>query len=341
MLEGVWFIIWGILWAVYFMLDGFDLGVGLLLPFLGKSDSEKSVLLSSIAPFWDGNEVWLITAGGVTFAAFPGAYAAIFSAFYTPLIVILFALMARAAGLEFRGKCRSPFARKACDCALFFGSLLTAVLFGVAFANIFRGIPIDGDGVFQGTIFTFLNLYGLAGGILFLLLFLHHGSLWLVVRSAAAVRERAIKASKTIWVFLALWAVLFLVLTRFHTGLYANYVLMPLLFLIPLVAVGALLLSRWFAARSAWWKAWTASACLIVFCTLFGVVGLYPHLLPSTLDRAFSLTVHNSASSPLTLKIMLIVALIFVPIVIVYQTIVYRIFAGSAITGDESDMEEY
>jgi len=335
MLENIWFILWGVLWAVYFMLGGFDLGIGVLLPFLAKTEGEKRTVLRTIAPFWDGNEVWLITAGGVTFAAFPGAYAALFSSMYTPLMFVLFALIFRIIGIEFAKDHKGARGLTLCNLSVFLGSLLASFLLGVAFANIFRGIPIDADGVFHGSLFTFLNPYGLAGGLFFLLLFLQHGALWLIAKSEGELHERAVRTAKTLWLVLAVCAVLFLVLTAFFTKLYANYLSRPLLLAIPLICVCALFAVRWFMARSMWWKAWTASSVTIFAATLFGVIGLYPNLLPSTLNDAYSLTISTSASTPLTLKIMLAVALVFVPVVITYQALVYRLFRNKVKDGDE------
>jgi len=326
MLETIWFVLWGILWAAYFMLDGFDLGLGALMPFLAKGEEEKRIIYRSMGPFWDGNEVWLITAGGVTFAAFPRMYAVMFSSLYTALMFVLFALILRGVSIELRGKQPGRRWRAVWDAGMFLGSALPALLLGVAFANIFRGIPIDGEGVYRGTLFTLLNPYGLLGGLLFLLLFLVHGALWLAIKSEGGLHERALAAAKRLWPVLLVVAVVFLAATGFATDLWANYLESPALLALPLVAVAALLLTRLFIAKGACWKAWTASALTIVGATLFGVVGLYPNMLPSSLDPAFSLTVHNSASTPLTLKIMLVVVLIFVPIVIAYQTWVYILF---------------
>jgi cytochrome d ubiquinol oxidase subunit II len=328
MLETIWFILWGVLWAVYFMLDGFDLGLGTLMPVFAKNDNERRIIYNAMGPFWDGNEVWLISAGGVTFAAFPRAYALLFSSLYSALMLVLFALIFRAVAFEFRGKIDHPAWRKLWDSCLVCGSFLPALLLGVAFANIFRGIPIDAEGIYRGSLFTLLNPYGVLGGALFVCLFLVHGSLWLAIKTEGALHERAATMAKRLWPVLVVVAVMFLAATSVATRLYDNYLQMPLLFLVPLLAVVALLMTRVFIGRRAWWKAWWASSLTIIAATLFGVIGLYPNLLPSSLDAAASATVGNAASSPLTLKIMLVVALIFVPIVILYQAWVYRLFSG-------------
>jgi cytochrome bd ubiquinol oxidase subunit II len=279
-----------------------------------------------MGPFWDGNEVWLITAGGVTFAAFPTTYAVMFSTLYAPLLLILFGLIIRAVSFEFRGQIDSPGWRKIWDTCLFVGSFVPALLFGVAFANIFQGIPFDDKGIFHGTLLTLLNPYGILGGVLFVLLFLLHGSLWLAVKAEGPLYDKAVALSAKLWAVVLVVAVIFLVHTWFATALYKNYISRPLLFVIPLVTVAALLVTRLLIAKGAWWKAWFASCMVIAGATLFGVVGLYPNLFPSSLDPAFSLTAFNSSSSPLTLKIMLAVALTFVPIVILYQGWVYYLF---------------
>ncbi len=345
MLESVWFFLWGILWAVYFMLDGFDLGAGTLMPFLAKSDTERRVVYNAIGPFWDGNEVWLITAGGVTFAAFPRTYAVMFSSLYSALMLILFALIIRGVAFELRGKVDSPAWRRLWDGCLLVGSLVPALLFGVAFANIFAGIPLDARGVYQGSLFTLLNPYGLLGGVFFLLMFLVHGALWLGVKSGgrvgAELGERARAAARRLWPVLLLAAVAFLSATAWATDLYANYLEVPVLGLVPLLAVAALLAQRWFMARGQWWRAWFASAATILLATLFGVIGLYPRLLPSSLNPAWSLTAFNSSSSPLTLKIMLGVALVMVPAVILYQLWVYLRFRHPVAEDDLAYEEAY
>ena len=339
MLQDIWFFLWGLLWAVYFITDGFDLGIGVLLPFLGKDEDQKRTMLAAMGPLWDGNEVWLLTAGGVTFAAFPMVYAVMFSSLYSALMLILFALILRGVSLEFRSKLESPGWRRLWDTCLFLGSLLPAVLFGAAFANIFRGIPFDQNGVYQGNLFTLLNPYGLLGGILFLLLFLVHGAAWLVIKSSGELQEKAIRAGKKLWPFLLIAAVLFLGATYFSTTLYQNYFKNPVLFLVILITVLALLGTRIFLGAQSPWKAWFSSALTIMGATFFGVIGLYPNMFPSSLNPANNLTAHNASSSPLTLKIMLIVALIFVPIVLIYQIWTYVLFKGK-ITEEDLTYED-
>ncbi len=328
MFETIWFAIWGVAWAVYFVLDGFDLGLGTLFPFLAKNETDKRILVNAMGPFWDGNEVWLITAGGVTFAAFPKAYAVMFSGLYTPLMLLLFALILRGVSFEFRNKVDSSTWRKVWDTCLVVGSFAPALLLGVAFANIFAGIPIDRAGIFHGNLFTLLNPYGLLGGVLFVVIFAVHGALWLTTRTQGELKDRTVKLLRSLWPVLFATAVAFLGMTWFSTPLWQNVLAKPFLLVLPLLAVGGLIAIRFFVAKEEWWRAWFASSTLILGAVLFGVAGLFPNLLPSSLDPAASLTAFNAASSPLTLKIMLGVVLCFLPLVIGYQFWVLKTFRG-------------
>lgn len=341
MLETTWFLLWGVLWAVYFMLDGFDLGIGTLLPFLGKSETDKRMMYNAAGPFWDGNEVWLITAGGVTFAAFPKTYAVMFSSFYLALLLLLFALIFRGVTFEFRNKVDSAQWRKIWDICHFLGSFLPALLLGVAFSNIFMGIPLDANGVNQGSFFSLLNPYALVGGLFFVMLFVYHGALWLAIRTSGDLHERALRAAKLTWPYMLCLALIYLVSTAYATKLYDNYRSAPLLtvfILLPVIGIG---LTRIFLGLGKVWSAWALSSVGIVGVALFGVIGLYPALLPSSLNPAWSMTISNSASSPLTLKIMLGVALTCVPIVIIYQTWVYKNFCFKLTEKDLAHDESY
>ncbi|MGD9136139.1 MAG: cytochrome d ubiquinol oxidase subunit II [Desulfobacterales bacterium] len=333
-LEATWFFLWGLLWALYFMTDGFDLGVGTLMPFLGKTEEDKRVMVNSIGPLWDGNEVWLLTAGGVTFAAFPQVYAVMFSSLYSALMLILFALILRGVSFEFRNKVDSEKWRKVWDVCIFIGSAAPALLFGVAFANIFRGIPIDQNGVYQGSLFTLLNPYGLLGGLLFLVVFLLHGSLWLTTKAQGDLQQRAVSTANKLWPVLLVVAVIFLAASMFATSLYTNYLNNPILFAVILLTVGALLGTKYFLTKAEYFKAWVSSAVTIVGTTFYGIIGLYPKMLPSNLDAAYSLTAHGAASSPQTLKIMLAVVILFVPIVLAYQIWAYFLFKGNVTEED-------
>jgi cytochrome bd ubiquinol oxidase subunit II len=331
----IWFVLWGVLWAVYFMLDGFDFGAGILLPFLGRNKSEKDTVVKTIGPVWDGNEVWLITAGGATFAAFPTTYALMFSYLYTALLLILFALIFRGVALEFRAKEEGPLWRNGWDAAAFIGSLVPSLLFGVAFGNIFQGLPMDSQG-YHGTLFTLLNPYGLLTGILFVLLFIVHGALWITLKTRGDLSVRAGKTAGALWYPLFIIAAVFLGYTKFTTNLYMNYMNNPFWFVVPGIAVFSLLGIKLFAAKGDTLAAFFCSCLTILTVTFTGIIGLYPNLIPSSIDPYYSLTIFNSSSSPYTLKIMTVVALTFVPIVIIYQIWIYRIFRHKVNTGDVS-----
>ena len=340
-LQTIWFFLWGLLWALFFMTDGFDLGIGTLYPFLGKTDQDKRIMINALGPLWDGNEVWLITAGGVTFAAFPLVYSVMFSSLYSALMLILFALILRGVSFEFRGKVDHPRWRKIWDTCIFVGSFVPALLFGVAFANIFQGIPIDHNGIYHGTLFTLLNPYGLLGGILFVLLFMIHGALWISIKSEGDLQERAISTAKNLWPVLLGVTVVFLIVSKFSTRLFDNYIEHPAFFIVILITVLALLSVRFFLVRKMFFKAWFASALTIVGTTFFGVIGLFPNLFPSSLNPRYSLTAYNASSSPLTLKIMLVVVTIFIPLIIGYQIWAYNLFKGKVTQADLAHDEAY
>lgn len=328
-LQVLWFILWGVLWAVYFMLDGFDFGVGILYPFLGRSEEEKELIRRSIGPFWDGNEVWLITAGGATFAAFPAAYAALFSVLYSALLMVLFALIFRAVSLEFRAKGESVRWQRGWDAGFFWGSLVAPLLFGVAFGNIFRGLPIDAAG-YQGTFLGLLNPYALWTGVFFVSLFIVHGALWLALKTEGLLRVRALVRAHKAWFWLLPVAVVFLAWTALETELIGNYLARPYWLIVPFAAVVSLIVLEIMISRAKVMAAFLSS-CSAVFLVIFtGIVGLYPNLIPSRLDPSYSLTVFNATSSPYTLRIMTVVALVFVPVVIGYQVWVYRVFRHRA-----------
>lgn len=341
MLETIWFAVWGVAWAVYCMLDGFDLGLGTLMPILARNDHERRVIFNAQGPFWDGNEVWLITAGGVTFAAFPTAYAVMFSGLYLPLLLLLFGLILRGVSFEFRNKVDSPAWRSVWDWCMVVGSFLPTLLLGVAFANLFRGLPIDEEGLMRGDFFGLLNPYGLLGGVLFILLFAVHGSLWLAIKAEGELQKRAAAAARFLWVPMILVAVTFLIATYFSTPLWHNVLAKPYLLVLPLLAVAGLVGARVFLAKESWWWAWGASAAGIAGAVLFCVAGMFPNLLLSSLDPAYSVTAFNAASSPLTLKIMLGVVLVFLPPVLVYQTWVYRTFRDKVTSGVLASDESY
>ncbi|MRJ76864.1 cytochrome d ubiquinol oxidase subunit II [Aeromicrobium sp. SMF47] len=314
-----WFIIIAVLWVGYLVLEGFDFGVGMLMAVMAKGERERRALISTIGPVWDGNEVWLLVAGGATFAAFPEWYATLFSGFYLPLLLILIGLIVRIIGIEFRSKRDEPSWRRNCDIAIVFGSVVPALLWGVALANIVRGVPIDADGEYVGGFFTLLNPYGLLGGLVTLTVFLVHGAFFVGLKTEGEIRERAIKLGLRVGVVAGALAVAFIVWTGLAQDSLAVWILGGLAavaFVLGMVSA--------VAGRDGWAFTGTAFSIALVVATLF--TGLFPDVMPSSLDAAWSLTTTNAASTPYTLKIMSWVAVIFTPIVIGYQSWSYWVF---------------
>jgi cytochrome d ubiquinol oxidase subunit II len=314
-----WFILIAILWSGYFVLEGFDFGVGILLPFLGRDDIDRRILVNTIGPVWDGNEVWLLTAGGAMFAAFPLWYASLFSGFYLALLIILAALIVRGVCFEFRSKVQSPRWRANWDRAIFAGSALPALLWGVAFANIVRGVPLNAAHVYTGNLLTLLNWYGLLGGLVTLALFTLHGAIFLGLRTDGELRERAKRTAVRVALAAIPLAAVFLGVTQYSHGKPATDIT---------AAVAAVALIGGAAAavrgREGWAFTGTALTLVLAVATLFG--DLWPNVLPSSTSGAFSLTVNNASSAHYTLVVMSWVALVFTPVVLAYQGWTYWVF---------------
>ena len=318
-LTTVWFGLIAVLWIGYFCLEGFDFGVGMLLPVLSRNETERRVVINTIGPVWDGNEVWVLVAGGATFAAFPEWYATLFSGFYLPLLLILVALIVRGLAFEYRAKRDDATWRARWDKAIFFGSLLPAILWGVAFANIVRGVPIDADKEYVGTTLTLLNPYALLGGVTTLLLFLTHGALFLALKTDGDIRHRARALAIQIGLGAAVAAVAFLTWTQAITGSVGS----AFAFVVAAVALlGGLAAAA--RGREGWAFLGTFAAIALAVTGLF--VALFPDVMPSTLDPANSLTTTNAAATAYTLKIMTWVAVLFTPIVLMYQGWTYWVF---------------
>ena len=323
-LPTLWFALIGVLWMGYFFLEGFDFGVGILLPFLGRDDADRREIINTIGPFWDGNEVWLLVAGGATFAAFPNWYATLFSGFYLALFLILLALILRAVAFEWRGKDASSRWRVWWDRAIFFGSALPALLWGVAFANFINGVPIDAHGEFTGSLLDLLGPYALLGGLMTLALFTLHGSLFLTLKAGDAISLRARRASSRLW-----WAAGIAVLA-FLTWSYIDAVarndrgIVP--DAVPLGALAAIVAVGWLRRERLDLAAFLVNGIAIVLVVATIFLNLYPRVLVSSTNSAFSLTIFNSSSSHYTLVVMTIVALFFTPIVLAYQAWTYWVF---------------
>jgi cytochrome d ubiquinol oxidase subunit II len=318
-LTTVWFALIAVLWIGYFVLEGFDFGVGILLPVLGHDEPERRSMLRTIGPVWDGNEVWVLVAGGATFAAFPEWYATLFSGFYLALFLILVALIVRGMGIEYRNKRGDAAWRKRWDWIIAFGSFLPALLWGVAFANIVQGVPIDADKQFTGNLVTLLNPFGLLGGLTTLLLFVTHGLMFLRLKTDGVIRERAAALIVPVGLVTAVVAVAFLLWAQAIRG---DAVSTAIAVGAALAFVGALVASR--LRREGW--AFVGSAVTIGLAVVSLFWALFPDVMPSSTDAAYSLTTTNAASTEYTLTIMTVVAVIFVPIVLGYQAWTYWVF---------------
>ena len=319
MLRDIWFLLIAVLWIGYFVLEGFDFGLGILLPFLGRTDGQRRALINAIGPVWDGNEVWVMVAGGATFAAFPYWYATLFSGFYLALFLILAALIIRGVAFEYRGKRDSAAWRKGWDWAIFLGSAVPALLWGVAFANIVAGVPIDKNMEFTGNLLTLLNPFALLGGVVTLTLFMTHGAAYIALKTEGELRERANRALVVIGLVAAVAAVLFLAWTQIQSLVVVSAVASVLA---ALALVGALLANL--LKREGWAFIGTALTIALAVVALF--LHLYPNVMPSSTNSAFNLTITNASSTDLTLTIMTIVAVIFTPLVLLYQGWTYWIF---------------
>jgi cytochrome d ubiquinol oxidase subunit II len=318
-LTTVWFGLITILWVGYLVLEGFDFGVGILLPVLGRTERERRVVINTIGPVWDGNEVWVLVAGGATFAAFPEWYATLFSGFYLALFLILVALILRGVAFEFRSKRPEPGWRRGWDLAIFFGSLLPAILWGTALANIVGGVPIDENHEFTGSLVTLLNPYGLLGGLTTLALFVTHGAAFLALKTTGDVRVRAGRLAGRVGLVAAVLAVVFLAWTQQKTGDPASATLSVLA---AVALVGGLVANR--RGHEGWAFVGTAVTIALAVVALF--VALFPDVMPSTINPAYSLTTTNASSTSYTLSIMTVVAVIFTPLVLLYQGWTYWVF---------------
>lgn len=332
----LWFVLIGVLYIVYFVLEGFDLGVGILLPLVAKDDQERRVVFNTIGPHWDGNEVWLLTAGGATFAAFPQWYATLFSGFYLPLLLILLALIFRGIAFEFRSRDENKIWRSFWDWALFFGSIIPALLWGVAFANIVKGVPIDATMTYTGGFFNLLNPFALIAGLLSLVGLTLHGSLFLGLKTTGEIQKRATVWTKRLWVaaMIAMAALIVAGATfaNVFTSLVSPASLALLLAFILLIVLGLV------GQKGKIGLSFILSSMVVLLTTSAVFLQMYPNLMISSTDPALSLTIYNASSSQYTLGVMAKVALILVPIVLAYTAWSYWIFR-KRVTASPEDLK--
>jgi len=322
-----WYILIGVLFGGYAVLDGFDLGAGILSLF-SRDEKERSTCMSAIAPVWDGNEVWLLAGGGALFAAFPKVYAAVFSGFYLALMLVLYALILRAVSMEFSAHVHSQAAKKIWGIVFGASSLIVALLLGVAFANIMRGLPISAEGDYTGGFFGLLNPTGLIGGVVGIAFFTMHGAAYMSMKTDGALQQRMLGHGKKMAVASAVVFVLLLVML----GLQAKHLFSGGLFywLAILVMAGGFVLSIRSASGQKSGLFFIGSALVILAYIASVAVGLYPNMALSSLDPAWSLTAYNASSTPRTLQAMLIIALVGMPVVLAYTVVIYRVFRGKA-----------
>ncbi|MEU6928018.1 cytochrome d ubiquinol oxidase subunit II [Streptomyces sp. NPDC046385] len=318
-LHDVWFVLIAVLWIGYFFLEGFDFGIGVLTKLLARDRTEKRVLINTIGPVWDGNEVWLLTAGGATFAAFPEWYATLFSGFYLPLLIILLCLIVRGVAFEYRAKRPEENWQRNWEQAIFWTSLIPAFLWGVAFGNIVRGVKIDREMEYVGTFWDLLNPYALLGGLVTLTLFTFHGAVFASLKTLGDIRTRARALALKLGLVTAVLALVFLIWTQVDNGDGWSLLALVIAAVCLVGAIGAIRIGR-----EGWSFALSGITIAAAVAMLF--LALFPNVMPSSLDPAWSLTVTNASSSPYTLKIMTWCAAIATPLVLLYQGWTYWVF---------------
>lgn len=319
----IWFVLITVLFIGFFFLEGFDYGVGILLPFIAKTDQERRIIINTIGPVWDGNEVWMITAGGALFAAFPHVYATMFSTFYLALFLMLLALIMRGVAFEFRSKDENKSWRSFWDWMIFFGSAVPALLWGVAVTNLIQGLAINEKMIYTGTFFDLLTPYTIVGGLTFVLVFAFHGAVFLMLRVESAKTIAALRQmAQKIGIPAALVFVLCMILTYTNTSLFSST-----LAALSLCAAAIVFLASYGCVfTEKYVPAFILSSLAIVFTTIAFFAGLFPRLMVSSLNPDWSLTIYNASSSQYTLGIMTVAALVLVPIVLIYQGWTYWIF---------------
>jgi cytochrome bd ubiquinol oxidase subunit II len=323
-LQTLWFILIAVLWIGFFFLEGFDFGVGMLLPFLGKKDIERRAIINTIGSVWDGNEVWLLSAGGATFAAFPHWYATMFSGFYLAMFLFLIGLILRGISFEYRSKDSNPAWRHRFDWMIAIGSFLTSFLLGVLFSNLARGVPINEKMVYTGNLFTLLNPYGLIGGLTTVTIFILHGANFLGLKLDGELRERVHVLSKKIYIAAAIITTVLLITTYIYTDISSKLGINP--GVMPIASYVALSVTIYFINRRMEGWAFIMTSLHIVLTQITFYLLMFPRVMISSTNPAYSLTIYNASSSQYALTVMSIIALIFIPFVLAYQGWSYYMF---------------
>ena len=336
-LNVVWFGLFVIIIAGYLIMDGFDLGVGILHPFLAKSNEDRRVFLNSIGPVWDGNEVWLVLGGGALFAAFPVVYASLFSGLYIAMMLVLLVLILRTVAIEFRSKRPSPRWRGFWDWVFFGASLGIALLLGVAFGNILDGLPIAADGYIRATLFDLLTPYALLVGVTTVFMLATHGAIYLSMKASGALLDRVKRWVPRLMVIFFVFNTLLVGMTvLLHEAVSERYWQQPWLVILPGAALASVVVAWLMVRREQYFVAFLFSSAMIAGLLISAAVGLFPNLLVSTLNPSYNLTIFNAASQANTLTVMLIMALIGMPFVLLYTAGVYYIFRGRVQIGPNS-----
>ena len=335
LLQEVWFFLLALIIIIYTVLDGFDLGVSFCF-FFTNDKRERKTIIKSIAPFWDGNEVWLLAAGGVLFAAFPEVYATVFSTFYLPLVIVAFGLILRAVTVELKDEFDSPLWEKLTDAGFVLGSMIPAISFGVLIGNLIQGIPLDETNNFSGNLLTLINPYSLLIGVFSLTMIISHGAIYLRVRTTGNLAEKASGWAKIGLIsYFCIAAITFIISLFIHPHLVENFIDNPILVIIPIIGFAAIIFTIWSVMKDKNPVVTFISSALSIGLSILGAgVALFPNLVHASNDPSRNLTIYNASSGELTLQVILIIALIALPMVLAYTAWTYKILGGKLVLAD-------
>ena len=338
MLAIIWFFLWCVIWGVYFALDSFSLGAGLLAPFIATDKVQRIQIQKAVGPFWGGNEVWLILAAGGTFAAFPLVFSKMFTFLYLPMMLLLIGLIARGISVEYLHKDENPQIQKIFTWGWFAGSLLTSLVLGVAFANLFKGLEIASGGVYKGNLHGLFSPYALIGGILCVLMSVTSGALWINFKTEGTIAAKAGDLAKKSCLIVFALALVYLAYSFIGIeGFTTNYSALPALYLLPVLAIVAAALAIFFVKKDRGFLAFCSNLLVLLFVVQSGLASIYPYMLKSSISLEYGIDIFEAAASHMSLSVMLAGALVFVPIVIIYQLWVYTLFREKIKETDQVD----